>query len=106
MFNFQSLGIFRKNSFFLNSQKFCKKSLEISSDQKKPVFEAKTGVLGSKTGVSKYSELTKILEFFFFPKFLKITKNDVKIELQKSLKTRSNLNSDLNIRVQVRNAGP
>ena len=70
------------------------------------VFEAKTGVLGSKTGVSKHTELTENLEFVLFQTFQELQKNDVKIELRKSQKTHSDLNSNSNIRVQFRNAGP
>jgi len=46
------------------------------------------------------------LEFVLFQTFQKLRKNDVKIELGKSRKTRSDSNSDSNIRVQVWNAGP
>jgi len=60
--------------------------LEISSGQKplflglkKPVFEAKTGVWGSKTGVSKHSKYMEYSELVLFrissiPNFPKITK--------------------------------
>ncbi len=61
-----------------------------------PVFEAKTVVLGSKTGVSEHSEITEYSEFVLLRTFQKLQK-DVKIKLQKLRKTRSDLNSDSNI---------
>jgi len=68
---FLKFGTFWKNPVFLNSQKFCGKSSEISLGQKNPVFEAKTGVLGSNTGFSEYSEVTKYSEFVLFRIFQK-----------------------------------
>ena len=53
----------------------------IKNGSKNPVFWVKTGVLGSKTGVSKYSKLMKILKFALFQTFQKVHKNDIKIEL-------------------------
>jgi len=41
---------------------------------KNPVFEAKIGVLGSKTGVSEYSEFTDYSEFVLFQIFQKLQK--------------------------------
>ncbi len=40
------------------------------------------------------------------PKFPKITKNDVKLELQKSQKTHSDLKTDSKVQLKVLNAGP
>jgi len=42
--------------------------------------------------------------FSFF--FRKLRKNDVKLELRKSRKTRSDLKTDSKVRIKVRNAGP
>jgi len=53
--------------------------------QKKPVLEAKTGVLGSKTGVSEYSEFTVYSEFVLFQTLPNLQKNEVKIELRNSI---------------------
>jgi len=61
---------------------------------------------GSKTGVSEHSEFTENSEFVLFQTFQKLRKNDIKIEFRKSRKTRCDSNSDSNIQVQVRNAGP
>ncbi len=63
-------------------------------------------VLGSKTGVSEHSELTETSEFVQFQTFRKLRKNDIKIELRKSQKTRSDSKTDSNVRFKVWNAGP
>ncbi len=81
-FNFASFGIVRLPKFRNFSEKpgFCEKSLGQKPCywvQKKPVFKAKTGVLGSKTGVS---EFTEYLEFVLFRIFQKLQENDVKIK--------------------------
>jgi len=66
-------------SIFFNSQKFCKNGNKFGS--KKPVFEVKTGGLGSKTGVSEHSKFKEYSEFVLFRTFQKLQKNDVKIKL-------------------------
>jgi hypothetical protein len=60
-------NFFGKKPGFPNLQKIQKKSLEISLGQKKPVFEA-------KTGVSKHSEFTEYSKLNSIPNFPKITK--------------------------------
>ncbi len=61
-----------------------------------------TPVWGLNTAVSENSELTKISKFVQFQTFQKLQKNDVKLELRKSRKTRS----DSNVWFKVRNVGP
>ncbi len=75
---------------------------------KNPLFEAKTEVLGSntwvlwsKTGVSLYSEFTEYSEFVLF----RIFRNYKKM-MSKLRKTHSDSNSDSNIWVRGRYAGP
>jgi len=80
------------------------------------VFESKNPVFGSKslekvwkkfgkssksseTGFSKHLEISEIV---LFQTFQKLRKNDVKLKLRKSQKTRS----DSKVRLKVRNAGP
>jgi len=63
---------------------------------KNPVFEAKTGVLGSKIGVSKYSKNMEYEEFVLFQIFQKLQENGVKIEFIFLLITRSNSNFNRN----------
>jgi len=65
---FLKFGFFLKTLEFSNSQKFCKKSLEICSGQKS-LFWVKNPVFDAKTGVSEYSKLTKISEFVLFQIF-------------------------------------
>jgi len=69
-------------------------------------FWSKNPVLRAKTGVSKHSRFMEYSEFVLFKTFLTLQKIDVKIELWKLRKTCSNSNSNSNIWVQVRNAGP
>ncbi len=56
-----------------------------------------------ETGLSKCSEFTEISEIVLFRK---LQKNDVKLELQKSQKTRSDLKTDSKVWFKVWNAGP
>ncbi len=65
-----------------------------------------TLVIRSKTGVSEHSEFTENSEIVLFRTFQKLQKNDVKIEIWKSQKTRSDSKTDLNVWFKVQNAGP
>ncbi len=51
-----------------------------------------------KTGFSKHSEILEIVLFRTFPK---LRKNDVKLGLRKSRKTRSDLKTDSKVRFKV-----
>jgi len=44
--------------------------------------------------------------FRMFGNFQKLRKNDLKLELRKSQKTRSDSKTDLKVRLKVQNAGP
>ncbi len=57
----------------------------------------------SEIGISECSEISEIV---FFQNFRKLRKNDVKLELRKSRKTRSDSKTDSKVRIKVRNAGP
>ncbi len=82
-------------------------------------FESKNPVFGSKSSEkfkkslekvwqssgsleTGFSECSEISEIVFFQTFEKLRKNDVKLELRKSRKTRS----DSKVRLKVWNAGP
>jgi len=109
-----------KNPFFSEFTKILLKKFGNKFGSKKPVcgsinpvfgsknsiFEAKIGVLGSKTGVLEHFNLTEYSEFVLFQIFQKLQKNNVKIEFLFSQKTCSDSNSDSNIQVRVRYAGP
>ncbi len=83
---------------------------------KNPVFESIKPCFGvkslgkvqksSETGFSEHSEFTEISEIALFPTFRKLRKNDVKLKLRKSQKTRSDSKADLKVRLKVWNAGP
>jgi len=60
----------------------------------------------SETGFSECSEISEILEIVLFQNFKKLWKNDVKLELRKSRKTRSDSKTDSKVRLKVQNAGP
>jgi hypothetical protein len=60
----------------------------------------------SETGFSECSEISEISEIVLFQNFQKLRKNDVKLELRKSRKTRSDSETDLKVRLKVWNAGP
>jgi len=57
----------------------------------------------SETGFSEYQEILKIV---LFQNFQKLQKNDVKLELRKLQKTRSDSKTDLKVRLKVQIAGP
>ncbi len=59
-----------------------------------------------ETGFSKHSEFSEFLEIVLFRTFQKLRKNDVKLKLQKSWKTCSNLKTDSKVWLKVWNAGP
>jgi len=78
-------------------------------ESKKPVFEGfgvKVKKTGPKRGVSKHSKFTENLEFVLFQTFRKSQKNDIKIEVWKLRKTRTDLKTNSNVRFKVQNAGP
>ncbi len=56
-----------------------------------------------ETGFSKCLEISEIV---LFQTFQKLQKNDVKLKLWKSRKTRSDSKTDSKVRLKVRNAGP
>jgi len=60
----------------------------------------------SETGFSECSEISEILEIVLFRTFRKLRKNDVKLELEKLQKTRSDLQTDSKVGLKVQNAGP
>ncbi len=62
------------------------------------LVESKNPVFGSKSSV--------ISEIVLFRTFQKLRQNDVKLELRKLQKTRSNSKTNLKVRFKVRNAGP
>jgi len=99
MFGFQSSEFFWKNRNFSNSQKRRENSSELISCfwVKKPCFWVK------KFGNPCFGEFMENSEFVLFRK---LQKNDVKIETQKSRKTRSDSKPDLNVPFKVQNAGP
>ncbi len=53
-----------------------------------------------------HSLSTEISEIVIFRTFRNLRKNDVKLELRKSRKTRSDLKTDSKVWLKVRNAGP
>jgi len=57
----------------------------------------------SETGFLEHSEISEIV---LFQNVQKLQKNDVKLELRKSQKTRSDLKTNSKVRLKVRNAGP
>jgi len=59
-----------------------------------------------ETGFSKCLEISEILEIVIFQNFRKLQKNDVKLQLLKSRKTRSDSKTDSKVWLKVRNAGP
>jgi len=69
-----------ENPGFSEFEKISRKKFGNKFGSKNPVFEAKTGVLGSKTGVSKYFEFKVFSEFVLFRIFQKLPKNDIKID--------------------------
>ncbi len=103
---------FRSSEFFLEKpgiSEFIKKSSEISLGQtplllgQKTLFlRQKQGFWGQKQGFPNIPNL-RIIQNLFYSKF---SKNYVKIEFLFLRKTHSDLNSNLNIQFQVRNAGP
>jgi len=76
------LEFFLEISSFFELAKICKNSSEISLGQKPLFFEAKTGVLGSKTGVSEHSEFTEYSEFGQFRTFRKLQKMMLKLNFE------------------------
>jgi len=75
LFGFQSSEFFWKNPVFPNSQKFCKKSSEISSDQKSLLLGQKTLFLWQKQGFPNIPNLRDIWNLFYS----KFSKNYKKI---------------------------
>ncbi len=59
-----------------------------------------------ETGFSECSEILEISEIVLFRTFRKLLKNDVKLELWNSQKTRSDSKTDSKVRLKVWNAGP
>jgi len=62
-----------------------------------------------ETGFSECSEILEILEIseiVLFQNFQKLRKNDVKLELRKLQKTRSESKTDPKVQLKVWNAGP
>ncbi len=57
----------------------------------------------SESGFSECSESSEISEIVIFRN---LRKNDVKLELRKSRKTRSDSKTDSKVRLKVQNAGP
>ncbi len=98
MFGCQSLEKSLEKSLDINQNSTS--ILKISKNLHKVwVFESKKPVFGSKS-------LEKVQKKFGNCSIPKITKNDVKLELWKLQKTRSDLKTDLKVRLKVRNAGP
>ncbi len=60
----------------------------------------------SESGFPECLESSKISEIVIFRTFRNLWKNDVKPELRKSRKTRSDSKTDSKVRLKVRNAGP
>jgi len=72
----------------------------------KTLFLGKTVWKSLETGFSEHLEITEILEIGLFQTFQKLRKNDVKLELQKLQKTRSDSKTDSKVWLKVWNAGP
>jgi len=77
--------------------------------QTNPVFGSKSLEKFGKsleTGFSEFLKIPEISEIVLFRNFPKLQKNDVKLELQKLRKTRSDSKTDSKVWLKVRNAGP
>jgi len=59
-----------------------------------------------KQGFPNVRKFWKFVEIVLFRNFQKLRKNDVKLELQKSRKTRSYMKTHSKVCLKVRNAGP
>jgi len=66
----------------------------------------KVSAFSKAKNLNNFCNIFEVPEDWKFQIFQTLRKNDVKLELLKLGKTRSHSNSDSNIRVQVRNAGP
>jgi len=105
MFVCQSSEIFQKKPRIFKLAKFLQKSLDINHNCTKKlhkdwVFEVRKSL---ETGFSEHSEISEIV---LFQTFQKLQKNDFKLELRKSQKTRSDSKTDSKVRLKVWNAGP
>ncbi len=80
LFGYQSLEFFLENPSSSEFVKIWQKKFGNKFRSKTPVLEAKTGVLGSKTGGSEHSKFMEYSKFVLFRIFQKLQKNDAKIE--------------------------
>jgi hypothetical protein len=69
-------------------------------------YSEKFGKKFGKSSETGFSECSEISEIIFFQNFRKLRKNDVKLELWKSRKTRYDSKTDSKAGLKVRNAGP
>ncbi len=93
----------QQHTFVRQFQKFQKSYVKFEFLSQKTLYLDQKVQKSLETGFSEHSEISEIV---LFRTFQKLRKNDVKLELRKSRKTRSDSKTDSKVRLKVRNAGP